>query len=495
LCIQHALEPDGARRLTRDEKLDLCLKRISHGGGVPPFSNHANEILVRTLDVDGGNSQALIRIILHDPGLAAQVLRAANSVMYNHSGRPIFSVAHATTLLGWIQVRSMASTTPHIEHFANHSPGLRELVLGSVLTAVQSRNVAAAVGYPRPEEAYICGLLRNIGEVLIGCHFPHEYSRVILSMEEDKIPERAACFRVLDFSWEDVGLRVATGWNMPAPVRLSMQTSEVAGSLIDRSLASITNYGHNLTRALYRKGVAVDKVQLDTVLGPAGQPTLLSVRDLGRIAESAVVETSETFSSLQVSTETMRLSKQAERARIILESVPIFGDARLTLDRAIQRAAGILNQTDLDLASFISTLLDAVCAAGFVRVVFGLMNENLRLIAGRLASGESGEDLLNRFRFPTDGAAGPILAAIKRREDIWVDRARDGRYDGSPLITAFNPGGFALLPIVIQRKTVACIYADLPGSLHRLDAVRPAIGRVRDLIAQAICKQASQSEL
>jgi hypothetical protein len=314
-------------------------------------------------------------------------------------------------------------------------------------------------------------------------------------MEEDKIPERAACFRVLDFSWEDVGLRVATGWNMPAPVRLSMQTSQVAGSLIDRSLASITNYGHNLTRALYRKGVAVDKVQLETVLGPAGQPTLLSMRDLGRIAESAVLETRETFSSLQVSTETMRLSKQAERARIILESVPIFGDARLTLDRAIQRAAGILNQTDLDLASFISTLLDAVCAAGFVRVVFGLMNENLRLIAGRLASGESGEDLLNRFRFPTDGAAGPILAAIKRREDIWVDRARDGRYDGSPLITAFNPGGFALLPIVIQRKTVACIYADLPGSLHRLDAVRPAIGRVRDLIAQAICKQASQSEL
>src|ERR1035438_3103983 len=94
----------------------------------------------------------------------------------------------------------------------------------------------------------------------------------------------------------------------------------------------------------------------------------------------------------------MRLSKQAERARTILESVPILGDSPLTLDRAIQRAAGILNQADLDLASFISTLLDAVCAAGFVRVVFGLMNENLRLIAGRLASGESGEDLLNRFR-------------------------------------------------------------------------------------------------
>jgi hypothetical protein len=272
-----------------------------------------------------------------------------------------------------------------------------------------------------------------------------------------------------------------------------MQTSGVAGSLIDRSLASITNYGHNLTRALYRKGVSLSRMHLETVLGAAGEPILLSVRDLGRIAESAVVETSETFSSLQVSTETMLLSKQAEQARSVLESVPIFADARFNLDRAIQRAAGILNQADLDLDSFISKLLDAVCAAGFVRVVFGLMNENLRLIAGRLASGESGEDLLNRFRFPMDGVDGPLRAAIKRREDIWVDRARDGRYDGSVLITTFNPRGFALLPIVIERKTVACLYADLDGSMHGLDAVRPAIGRVRDLIAQAIRKQASQS--
>jgi hypothetical protein len=65
---------------------------------------------------------------------------------------------------------------------------------------------------------------------------------------------------------------------------------------------------------------------------------------------------------------------------------------------------------------------------------------------------------------------------------------RDGRYDHSALVTAFDPGGFALSPI-IERKTVACLYADLRGSLHRLDWIRPAFGRVRDLIPQAMRKQ------
>jgi hypothetical protein len=87
-----------------------------------------------------------------------------------------------------------------------------------------------------------------------------------------------------------------------------------------------------------------------------------------------------------------------------------------------------------------------------------------------------------------DGADGPIRAALLRKEDLYVDRARDGRYDRSALVTAFNPGGFVLLPIVVERKTIACLYADLRGSLHQLIAVRPALGRVRDLMAQALAK-------
>jgi hypothetical protein len=44
---------------------------------VPPFCDHANEIMLRTLDLDGGSSKELVRIILKDLGLATQVLRLA----------------------------------------------------------------------------------------------------------------------------------------------------------------------------------------------------------------------------------------------------------------------------------------------------------------------------------------------------------------------------------------------------------------------------------
>jgi HD-like signal output (HDOD) protein len=241
--------------------------------------------------------------------------------MHNHSGRPIINIAHAITVLGWLEVRSLASTVRYIEHFANRSPDLRELVLASVLTAVQSREVAAAINYPRPEEAYICGLFRNLGEVLIACNYPEEHSGIVVIMDEENIPERAACLRVLDFWWDDVGMCVAARWQMPPAVRLAMDAaSAAAASPLDRSLASITNYGHNLTRALYRKGATIDTIHLETVLNPAGQAVLVSVRDLCAIVDLAIVETGEMFSTLQIPPDALRISKQAERARKAMES-------------------------------------------------------------------------------------------------------------------------------------------------------------------------------
>jgi HD-like signal output (HDOD) protein len=321
LDISAQAQFNGAPGQSRREKLAACAEAIACSEGVPPFCSHANEVLVRTLNLEEGSSKKLVHVVMQDVGLASQVLRLANSAMYNHSGRPIMSVAHAIAVLGWLEVRGMASTVRYIEHFANRSPSLRELVVASVLTAAQGREIAALLGYPQPEEAYICGLFRNLGEVLIACHYPDEYLRIILILADEDIPERAACLRVLDFFWDDAGKSVAALWQMPKAVRNAMESvSSVAGPAPDRSMASIVNYSHNLTRALYRKGSTVDAIHLETVLNPAGQSVLISLRHLDAIVKQARDETDGLFSSLRIPAETLRISKQAELARETLRT-------------------------------------------------------------------------------------------------------------------------------------------------------------------------------
>jgi HD-like signal output (HDOD) protein len=481
---------------TRQQKLDAVVQRISREEGAPPFGQHANELIARTLDLDGGSSGTLARVALKDLGLTSQILRAANSALYNHSGRPIMSVPHGIVLIGWDTLRNLIGTIRYIEHYANRSPGLRELMMLSLLTAVHSRDIAASIGYPRPEEAHLGGLFRNLGEVMVACHCPEDYSKIILLMHKENIDQGRASVRVLGFSWDEVGLRVAARWDMPPNIDVCLRgPGGPPGPPMDRCLASITDYARDLTHAVYRDGAAVERMHLRWVIDPRGRRVVLPEGDLRRMTDSALRETRDTFAALGIPSNSLRLDRQAERARDLLASAPVFDAAGWrSLDEAAENANRVARDGDFELTAVISALLDAVRGAGFDRAVFGLLNDEHTSIRGRLASGGVVEDVLRGFDFPVDRLDGPIRAALQYKSDVLIDCARDGRYESSALVAAMAPAAFALFPIVVDEKPVGCLYADRQSAAPDLDTARLPLGRVRDGMAAAIKAKSKKAE-
>jgi HD-like signal output (HDOD) protein len=480
-------------RPRRGPTLNVCVDRILKSEGVPPFTKSANDLMLKTLDFES-NSREMGALILKDLGLTSQILRLANSALFNRSGRPILSVAHAMVLLGWDRVRNLVSTARFVEHFADRSAGLRELMLLSVLTAVHCREVARASGYPRPEEAYLWGLFRNIGEVLIACHYPIEYASILLAMQAEKIPLGAACLRVLNFRSDDIGLRVLAGWNMPPRICCALAGAEQAGPPMDRSAASIADYARELTHAIYRDGAGVDAVNLQCVLDAEGNQTLVSVRDLCQIVDSAASETEATFTALGVPAARLRLEKQAERARTVLETYQVFTAPKLAaLDHAVDQATRTLRQPGFELTAFVTGLLDAVREAGFERVVFGLVNGAHTAIRGRLASGTGAEDVLRDFEFQLNSNDGVLQAALEKRTDVLVDRDRDSRCEDSHLVASLRPTAFALFPIIVDGRIAGCLYADRLTASPGLEMVRPSLVRVRNTMTAAIRSMAHAS--
>ncbi len=491
---ENEIAAESGQPRAREQKLETCVARISREEGVPPFCQNANEVIVRTLDLDGGSSSALARVVLKDLGLTSQILRAANSALYNRSGRPILSVPHSIVLMGWETLRNLVGAIRYIEHFASRSPGLRELMLLSLLGAVHSREIAAAVGYPRPDEAHVCGLFRNLGEVLIACHYPEEYSKIVVTMQEENIGGRAACLRVLDFSWDEVGLRVATGWNMPPKVYVCLRgLGGLVGSPMDRSLASITDYARDLTHAMYRDGAALEGVHLPWIVDPQGRRALVPGAELRRLADAALKETEDTFAVLGIPSGSLRLDRQAEGARRLAASLPVFEEAGWrSLDEAAENAGRSLRGGDFELTAILSALLEAVRGAGFDRAVFGLLSDDRTSVRGRLASGCAADDVLTRFDFPVDRLDGPIRAALQYKSDVLIGCARESRYERSALVTAMEPGAFALFPIVVDAKAVGCLYADRHTAAPDLDTARLPLGRVRDTMAAAIRQKSAR---
>jgi HD-like signal output (HDOD) protein len=479
-----------ATRAEREESVQRCVSHILSSEGVPPFREHASQILSGTLDLDG-TSARLARVVLKDLGLSSQILRLGNSAVYNRSERSVINVTHAITLLGWENVRALVGALKYVEHFAEQSPGLRELMVGSLLSGCHVREVAIALQYPWPEEAYVAGLFRGLGEVLIARHYPKEYAEILLIVHDEKMPWAAASVRVMGFSWDEVGRRIAESWSLPSKVILCLSGDKYdARSPLDRCLVSIANYGHNLTNSLYRKGAPFHLVQLRPVVDPHGVTTIVSVRDLRGIVDSALAETQGTLTLLRIPSGTLLLAKQAEGARQMLESVKVVDAAGLrALEKTIQEAARQVARGDFELSTLVVSLIDAIEAACFDRVVFGLVNDARTQIRGRLGSGHSIDAVLDSFEFALDSADGALLA-LQHKIDVLVDCARDDRYNESALLRSLEPKVFLLLPIVIDGEAVGCLYADCQRSVSGLDGVLGPCGRVRDLITQAIRKKA-----
>ena len=170
----------------------------------------------------------ITNVILKDYGLTVKVLRTANSVRYNRSGRAIHSVTHAVALLGLEAIRDLATSLLLFEHYQRTSPSLKQLMLLSLLTANHAREISLRVGYPRCEEAYLCGMFHNLGEVLVSCYFAKAYAEILFLVREKGLTNAEATAHVLGFRYEELGEAMARQWRMGERVARSVRAVEVS---------------------------------------------------------------------------------------------------------------------------------------------------------------------------------------------------------------------------------------------------------------------------
>ncbi len=106
------------------------------------------------------------KVIRRDPSLTAQVIRVCNSALFGLRRR-IFRVEDAAILMGIERLRAMVLTCSLLEFTGQWSEGeqVQAYWLHSFLTAMLSERIARWTRYPEPEQAYLAGLLHDVGKL------------------------------------------------------------------------------------------------------------------------------------------------------------------------------------------------------------------------------------------------------------------------------------------------------------------------------------------
>jgi HD-like signal output (HDOD) protein len=148
---------------------------------LPRFSPMMAQLLARFThrNCDAG---ALAEVVGKDALLSAQVLRLANSAALGRK-RSIHSVKHAIALVGVGAMRRFALGTSLSNLFSRFRipPGfsVTRFNLHSVATATLVEVVSDQLPVHHAENAFISGLLHDVGKMLIAISLPKEYEDIL----------------------------------------------------------------------------------------------------------------------------------------------------------------------------------------------------------------------------------------------------------------------------------------------------------------------------
>jgi putative nucleotidyltransferase with HDIG domain len=163
--------------------------------------------------------QQLAAALSLDQGLTTRVLALASSAFFG-VGRRSLSLRESLVRVGFNAVRSLVITAAVAPALDRPLPGYvldrGQLWRHSVACGLCARNVAAMVGYRDREEAYIAGLLHDIGKLIIDRHLRGEFAQVFAMAEQQRIPFIEAERMIIGFDHAQIGEIVLEKWQLPA---------------------------------------------------------------------------------------------------------------------------------------------------------------------------------------------------------------------------------------------------------------------------------------
>jgi len=185
---------------------------------------HILSVLLSELESDKSSASSIAEIISKDISLTARILRVANSSFYGRQSE-IATIDKAVTLLGMKAVKALALSvsmfdlTGDITH--HNIIDFKEFWRHNLEMAVISRQLAELIKGCQPEEAFICGLMHDLGILFFIQEYPEEYVQTLKLVENGKRIEEAER-QVMRCSHSEVGTMIAKAWNLPEMIKQSI---------------------------------------------------------------------------------------------------------------------------------------------------------------------------------------------------------------------------------------------------------------------------------
>ena len=276
------------------QALERLFTRVGQLSSLPAVAQR----ILQVAEDQESNAADLLEVVGQDPTLAIRILRTVNSSYFGIPNQ-VADLRTAIAMLGFVEVRNLALTV-YVARLCDEPSKYRSFsrtALWNHMVAVGtiSREIARIYQRVEPEEAYMAGLLHDVGMILID-QYMNKAFRQVVDLVSDGAEVIQAENRVLSFDHTDLGAYVARKSNFPERIITAIQHHHRASEFEGKAqellrIVAVANYLASF-KGLSSLGVSTipvpDEKLCDSIgLGPR---KLQSITDqLDSILESAKV--------------------------------------------------------------------------------------------------------------------------------------------------------------------------------------------------------------
>jgi putative nucleotidyltransferase with HDIG domain len=200
--------------LVAPSTLEVLVKRIEQLPSLPTVVHELIEVCK-----DPNATMAMVEeVIRTDQSLTARMLKLVNSAFFALKSR-VSTIHHAAVILGMDALRNTAIAVCTYEALSgchdNPHFDRRAFWEHAVAVGILAKELAREMRFRKPDEAFVAGLLHDLGKVVLDKYFPTEFARALAMCRAKEQPLVQCEQETLGFDHCAAGAEVAKQWNFP----------------------------------------------------------------------------------------------------------------------------------------------------------------------------------------------------------------------------------------------------------------------------------------
>lgn len=460
---------------------EAMLARIETAKNLPTLPH----ILLQLIDICNRREKGikeLAKVINQDPSLSERVLRLVNSAYYSLKHK-VASIDQALLLLGMDAVKNLAISSS-VYHVFNRprsrsSFDLKLFWWHSLSCGAVARLLAAKIGYPSPDEAFLSGLLHDIGKILLWVNFEEEYERILKAAAYDS-RELLKAEQALGLTHSRAGAWLVSRWNLksflPDAVRYHHDPPE---RILHASPLVQIVYTANRLCPIVERNVDEEQRAATRLFG-------LKPKDLEQIREQADTEVKEIAGTLDIEIS----PPLAEELGLSAEDRGKYDDlAEWVRDISLIQSSSEALLRVSEKREILRVARQSLQVLFDPEAVFFFQYEPERLI-GASMGGEDRGDLIRELIIPFREEASLLVRSLagQRIEDSFgVKQGQRLSILDEQLIRFLGGDGFISVPLSVEAQAIGVLVLGFTASQgeHTLRK-RKLVGMLANLVALAL---------